>query len=251
MQWNTELLEKRAKIYNRIYFNNEIEKPILIRWSRHLYNSNSNTHAYQKFNGHYHLIMFSVSCSNISDEMMRSILVHEMIHAWQDEHDPNANDNWAEYKGHGPSFIKKCDELNAKFKFTYPLMRYTEGKQLANFIKQNTDVYFVYVMTTSRSEPNVKYPIGVFVKFLYDTEVRSLLKNGLSVKYCKNAKFSDSTSSALINKNVAQTDVPITYSRLKHVTASQFVNTMRDEVGWYHIVTDDDFNYADFVDVEV
>jgi hypothetical protein len=30
-----------------------------------------------------------------------------------------------------------------------------------------------------------------------------------------------------------------------------FVNAIDDEVGWYHIVTDDDFNYNDCVEVDV
>ena len=85
MQWSTEQLEKRAKSYNRIYFNNEIEKPIHIRWSRRMYNADSKTNAYHKDLDNYHLIMLNVSYSNVSEEMMRSTLVHEMIHAWQSE----------------------------------------------------------------------------------------------------------------------------------------------------------------------
>jgi len=252
MQWSIEQLEKRVKAYNRIYFNNEIKKPIYVRWSRRMYNANSNTEAYHKDFDDYHLIMFNVSYSNVSEEMMRSTLVHEMIHAWQHEYDPNMYDEWSKYQGHGPSFIKKCEELNAKFKFTYPLMRYTEGNKLANLKKQNKDVYFVYKMTTSRLAPDVKYPIGVFVKFLYSNEVKSLINRGLSVKYCKNAKFTDKTEyRELDNKYVTQTDVPITYSKFKNITAEDFVSDMHDEVGWYHIVTDDDFNYNDCVEVDV
>ena len=252
MQWTIDILEKRAKIYNRIYFNNEIELPICVRWSRRLYNSNSSMSAYHRSMGDYHLIMFNVSLSNASDEMMRSILVHEMIHAWQEEHDPHLYDEWSKYKGHGPAFIKKCEELNAKFNFTYPLMRYTQGKQLKNLNKQITDVYYVYKMTTCATAPDVEYPLGVFVKFLYSNEVKSLLNRGLSVKYCKNAKFTDKTDyRELDNKYVAQTDAPITYSKLTKCTVDNFINDVHDEVGWYHFATDDDFNYQDCVDVEV
>lgn len=253
MQWTIDILEKRAKAYNRIYFNNEIKKPIYVRWSRRMYNTNSNMNAYHRDFDDYHLIMFNVSYSNASEEMMRTTLVHEMIHAWQHEYDPNMYDEWSKYQGHGPSFIKKCEELNAKFKFTYPLMRYVKGSQLANLKKQNTDVYFVYKMTTSRLDPSVEYPIGVFVKFLYSNEVKSLISKGLTVKYCRNAKFTDKTEyRELDNRYVAQTDVPITYSKLKNIkSASDFVNDVDDEVGWYHIVTDDDFNYNDCVEVNV
>lgn len=252
MQWTIEQLEKRVKAYNRIYFNNEIKKPIYVRLSRRMYNANSSMNAYHKDFDNYHLIMLNVSYSNVSEEMMRSTLVHEMIHAWQHEYDSNMYDEWSEYKGHGPSFIKKCEELNAKFKFTYPLTRYTDVNKLANLKKQNKDVYFVYKMTTSRLAPDVQYPIGVFVKFLYSNEVKNLINKGLSVKYCRNAKFTDKTEyHELNNKYVTQTDVPITYSKLKNINAQDFVNDMHDKVGWYHIVTDDDFNYNDCVEVDV
>lgn len=252
MQWTIEQLEKRTKAYNRIYFNNEIKKPIYVRWSRRMYNANSNMNAYHKNFNDYHLIMLNVSYSNVSEEMMRSTLVHEMIHAWQQEYDPNMYAEWSKYKGHGPSFIKKCEELNAKFKFTYPLMRYADKNKLANLKKQNKDVYFVYKMTTSSLAPDVQYPIGVFIKFLYIDEVKSLINKGLSVKYCKNAKFTDKTEyHELNNKYVTQTDVPITYNKIKKCNIDNFVTNTKDEVGWYHIVTDDDFNYNDCVEIDI
>lgn len=253
MQWTSEILNKRVKIYNRIYFNNEIEKPIYVRWSRHLYNSDSGTNAYCKSVDDYHIIMLNVSHSNVSDEMMRGILVHEMIHAWQDEHDPHCNDEWNKYKGHGPSFIQKCKELNAKFKFTYPLMRYAEEKQQANLKKQNKDVYFVYKMTTSITAPGIEYPIGVFIKFLYREEIVNLTNKGISVKYYPVAKFSDKVEyTDLENKYVTQTDVPITYSRIKGCkSVEDFVMYVKDNIGLYHMVTDDDFNYADGLEIEL
>jgi len=252
MQWNIQQLEKRAQIYNRIYFNNEIELPIRIRWSRHLYNTDSNYDAYCRSNDEYHLIRFNVKYSNVSDEIMRSTLVHEMIHAWQDEHDPHCNDDWAKYEGHGPSFIKKCEELNAKFKFTYPLMRYTQGSKLANIVKQNKDVYFVYKIATSDLDPNMKFPIGVFVKFLYRDEIVNLVNKGVLVKYYTNARFSNKTCYPDIdNKYVTQTDIPVTYTRLKQYKSGSFVQFIRDEFGLYHMVSDDDFNFKDGMDVEL
>lgn len=252
MQWTNQQLEKRAKIYNRIYFNNEIERPIVIQWSRHMYNADSSINAYCKSYSTHHLIMFNVSYSHVSDEIMRSTLVHEMIHAWQAEHDPNWRDDWENVKGHGPSFIQKCEELNAKFKFTYPLMRYTAGNKLANLKKQNTDVYYVYKITTSTVDQSISYPIGVFVKFLYREEIVNLQNKGLSVKYYPNARFSnDIEYPALKNKRVAQTDVPVAYTRIKKCTADNFVQTVKDEFGFYHMATDDDFNFNDGLDIEV
>lgn len=253
MQWTSEILNKRVKIYNRIYFNNEIELPIYVRWSRHLYNSDSNTNAYCSSNDDRHIIMLNVSHSNVSDEMMRGILVHEMIHAWQDEHDQHCNDNWNEFKGHGPSFVKKCKELNAKFKFTYPLMRYAEEKQQFNLKKQNKDVYFVYKMTTSVVAPGIEYPIGVFIKFLYRDEIVNLKNKGISVKYYPVAKFTDKIEyKDLENKYVTQTDVPTTYSRIRGCkSVDEFVGYAKDNIGLYHMVTDDDFNYADGLEIEL
>ena len=107
-------------------------------------------------------------------------------------------------------------------------------------------------MTSSRLDPSVRYPIGVFVKFLYSDEIKNLINKGLTVKYCRNAKFTDKTEyRELDNKYVTQTDVPITYSKFKNITAEDFVDDMHDEVGWYHIVTDDDFNYNDCVEVDI
>lgn len=253
MQWTSEILNKRVINYNRIYFNNEIKNPIYVRWSRHMYNTDSNTNAYCLSKPDKHIIMLNVSHSNVSNEMMRGILVHEMIHAWQDEHDPHCNDNWNEFKGHGPSFVKKCEELNSKFKFTYPLMRYAEKKQQFNLKKQNKDVYFVYKMTTSTVAPDIEYPIGVFIKFLYREEIVNLTNKGISVKYYPNAKFSDKVEYAdLKNKYVTQTDVPVVYSRLKGCkSVEDFVLYIKDEFGLYHMVTDDDFNYDDGMEIEL
>lgn len=253
MQWTSEILNKRVISYNRIYFNNEIEKPIYVRWSRHMYNTDSDTNAYCLSKPDKHIIMLNVSHSNVSNEMMRGILVHEMIHAWQDEHDEHFRDNWKEYKGHGESFIKKCEELNSKFKFTYPLMRYAKAKQQLNLKKQNKDVYFVYKMTTSTVAPDIQYPIGVFIKFLYREEIVNLTNKGISVKYYPVAKFSDKVEYAdLRNKYVTQTDVPVVYSRLKGCkSVEDFVLYIKDEFGLYHMVTDDDFNYEDGMEIEL
>lgn len=253
MQWTSEILNKRVINYNRIYFNNEIKKPIYVRWSRQLYNSDSRTNAYCLSKPDMHIIMLNVTHSNVSNEMMRGLLVHEMIHAWQDEHDKHFLDNWNEYKGHSKSFIKKCAELNSKFKFTYPLMRYAEDKKIFNLKKQNKDVYFVYKMTTSIVAPSIEYPIGVFIKFLYREEIVNLTNKGLSVKYYPIAKFTDKVEyTELKNKYVTQTDVPTTYSRIKGCkSADEFVSYAKDNVGLYRMVTDSDFNYADSLEIEL
>ena len=42
---------------------------------------------------------------------MRSTLVHEMIHAWQDEYDPAQYNDWRKLNGHSPAFIKNVKNL--------------------------------------------------------------------------------------------------------------------------------------------
>lgn len=251
MRWTTDILEKRAKIYNRIYFNNEIEKPIVIRWSRHLFNSKSNTHANERYDGDRHVITFNVLYSNASNEAMRNTLVHEMIHAWQDEHDDTMRDNWKELEGHGPAFVKKCEELSSKFKFTYPLTRYVDDSKDKTVNKLNTDVYYVYKMTNTDVEPDIKYPIGVFIKFLYREEIIRLQHRGLSVKYYIAAKFKKTDYPDIDNKFVTYTDVPITYTRIKNCTADNFVMYVKDYCGYYHMATNDDFNYEDGLEIDL
>jgi len=131
-------------------------------------------------------------------------------------------------------------------------MRYAEDKQQFNLKKQNKDVYFVYTMTTSIVAPGIEYPIGVFIKFLYREEIVNLTNKGLSVKYYPIAKFIDKVEyTDLANKYVTQTDVPTTYSRIKGCkSADEFVSYVKDNVGLYRMVTDDDFNYADGLEIE-
>ena len=153
MQWTAQQLDIRAKAYNRIYFNNEIKKPIYVFWSKTLFNSHSNKNGYCRSLSDRHLIVLNITHKNASDEVMRSLLVHEMIHAWQNEYDPHRNDEWAKYRGHGPSFQQKCAELNAKFKFRYPLARYASTRHMKSIQKTNKDVFYVYKMTTNPKLP--------------------------------------------------------------------------------------------------
>lgn len=251
MRWTTDRLQKRIKIYNRIYFNNEIKKPIFIKWSRHLYNSDSTIQAHEVTYSDRHEITLSISYSNASDEAIRSTLVHEMIHAWQNEYHPITHDEFKTSEGHGPEFLKKCEELNSKFKFTYPLMRYASKSKQNTVNKLDTDVYFVYKMTTSSVDESLKYPIGVFVKFLYREEIVRLTNKGLSVKYYTDAKFGKTEYADISGKFVTKTDVPVTYTQIKNCNADNFISYAADNFGWYHIVTDDDFNYEDGKEIEL
>lgn len=107
MDWTLDSLNKKVKNYNRIYFNNEIKLPIVVKWSRHLFNSDSNTNAHCRLINNTHVITINVTYQSVSEEMMRSTLVHEMIHAWQEEYDDDLYADWSKYKGHRSSVHSK------------------------------------------------------------------------------------------------------------------------------------------------
>lgn len=251
MEWTVSDLNKRVKSYNRIYFDNEIELPVVVKLSRHLFNSGSNTYAYSSTRGNTHEIVVSIKLLNASSEMIRSVLVHELVHAWQDEHDPKANDNFKELQGHGPAFMKKCEELNSKFKFRYPIQRYMDDRRIQSVERSSGNIYYVYKMINSKVEPSVEYPIGVFVKFLYKNEIDRLKRHGLSVKYYKNAVYSDTTEwKPDRNKRVSESDNFVTYNMIKDCTADTLIKHILDKLNKYCIATDDDFNYQDGIEVD-
>ena len=107
-------------------------------------------------------------------------------------------------------------------------------------------------MTTSTAAPNVQYPIGVFIKFLYREEIVRLVNRGFSVKYYTNAVFSNNADTKdNIGKSVAQTDVPVTYTKIKNCTLDNFVQFCVDYCGRYHIASDDEFNFEDGVEIDL
>lgn len=256
MDWTTEALTKKAKIFNRIYFNNEIKYPIVIKWSRHLFNADSSTNAHHRFINNTHVITFNVTYQCVSEEMMRSTLVHEMIHAWQSEYDDDMYSDWSKYKGHGPAFLAKCDELNQKFKFTYPLTRYTAGNKLKQLNKQKEGAYFVYKQSYYIDDDGTKveFPIGCFVKFLLSNEIAHLLRNGLLVKFLRKPIFSNKCKySALRGKSLdnANGNWYVTYSALKKITAIDFLQSMCDAGYRSYLFDDDDFNFETAINAEV
>lgn len=246
MEWTISDLNKRVKNYNRIYFDNEIKLPIVVKLSRRIFNAGSDTYAYSVFNNDIHEIVISAKLLNASKEMLRSILVHELIHAWQDEHDPEFYVNYKELKGHGPAFLKKCEELNSKFKFRYPLERYVQDRGQKSVKRSSGGVYYVYKMTHSKVKLDLTYPIGVFVKLLYRDEIVHLVNKGLSVKFYDKAVYSDSFEwKPYRHTLVANTDLLVTYNSIKNCTANNFVQHITNEFSSYKIATDDDFNYQD------
>lgn len=252
MEWTVSDLNGRVKNYNRIYFNNEIELPIVVKLSKHLFNSENTTYAYSILKNNTHHIVISAKLLNVSNEMLRSVLVHELIHAWQDEHDPEADVNYKELEGHGPAFLKKCEELNSKFKFRYPIERYMDDHRVQVIDRSSGSVYYVYKLTTSKVEPDLTYPIGVFVKLLYRDEIVHLVNRGLTVKYYDKAVYSDSFEwKPYRHKLVANTDLLVTYNSIKNCTADNFVQYILDEFRSVKVATDDDFNYRDGREIDL
>lgn len=159
-------------------------------------------------------------------------------------------------KGIGPAFIAKCEELNSKFKFTYPLMRYTSGNKLKQLEKQKDGAYFVYKQSYYLEDDGTKveFPLGCFVKFLYSDEVRKLKRNGLEVKYLRKPTFSNKCK--YVNdrgKTLDNTESKwyVTFNNIKNMTAVDFVQSMCDAGYRGYLFDDDDFNFDTAVDVEI
>lgn len=254
MEWSIDVLQRKANSYNRIYFNNEIKLPIVIKWSKQLYNAKSDTNAHEKTVDDVHYITFNINMQSVSEEIMRNTLVHEMIHAWQDEYDPHVNDDFKNLAGHGPSFVKKCEELNKKFKFRYPLMRYTSGNKLKSLERSSNGMFFVYKDTyyiDDKTGEKVYFPIGVFVKMLYGNEINSLRRRGFKVNYYKNPVFSEHVAmGGFEHKPVESSQSDIKYSFIKNVTAADFVQYMYDNGRRNYLFADDEFNFEDAMKVE-
>lgn len=239
-----ENLTKRVKAYNRIYFNNEIEYPIVVKLSKQLFNSHSWKHAYHIFKNDCHYIVLNVKLYNASYEILRNTLVHEMIHAWQEEYDPTFYDNFSKTNGHNEVFYNKCDELNKKFKFTYNLNRYASDNIMTQLSKHANDCFYVYVIEQDYYDPSTKYALGAFVKFLYLDEANHLKRNGLHIRYYKRAKFNNNVPINLKNKNIVDTDFLYTYYNIKNYTAK----TLTRYNSWY-LVPENNFNFKDGIEI--
>lgn len=250
MEWTTEQLNKRVKAYNRIYFDNEIRLPIIVKWSRHMFNADSDTLGASLQASDIHVIRLNVKFHTASNDLMKHTLLHEMIHAWQDEHDDKFYDDWKTHEGHTEAFLRKAKEINQKAKLRYPIERYADSRVTKSLRKKSTYVYYVYFITHSKTDEKLQYPIGVFVKFLYKGEVDKLKRHGLSVKYYDNAVYSDTTEwKPDRNQSVSERHNLVTYNFIKDCTPETLIKHVLDKQSRYYIATDDDFNYSDGVEV--
>ena len=107
-----------------------------------------------------HIIKLNTALYNATPELMKNTLVHELIHAWQAEHEDDLGDEW-----HDDTFNKWCNKLNETGDFLYPLANEATPKEQNAFDKTNKSAFFVYRITKS------KKIYGVFINFLYENEI--------------------------------------------------------------------------------
>lgn len=251
MEWDFKKISELVNTYNTMYFDNAIKYPIEVIFSRHLSNSDSSTSGYHVFKNNIHYIVLNAKYMNASVELLKSVLVHEMIHAWQYEYAPISDEERSTSEGHGDAFIQKSNEISSKDKFTYPLQRYLSQSAVSQLKKQSRSLYYVYVEQTYEDNgETITYPEGVFVRSLYDDEVKHLRKNGLKVKYYRAPKFSSTCAYVdFRNKYIVDAPVLVTYNTLKHVTSANFYTALSTAGKKLNIMTDDMFNYNDGIEV--
>jgi len=149
-----------------------------------------------------HIIKLNTALYNATPELMKNTLVHELIHAWQAEHEVDLGDEW-----HDDTFNKWCNKLNETGDFLYPLANEATPKEQNAFDKTNKSAFFVYRITKS------KKIYGVFINFLYDNEINWLKNKGFLIKYYSKIKPK--------NKLLKEEDFNIHFANISDMTKSQ------------------------------
>ena len=85
MEWSLVDLKNLVAEYNKTYFNDEIEKPIVIKWDYSSFKNVECTYATMQYKNKTHILRVNPILHDCSPELMKNTLVHELIHAWQDE----------------------------------------------------------------------------------------------------------------------------------------------------------------------
>lgn len=182
MQWNKQKLQQLADNFNEKYFNNEIKAPIQVKLSRSLYMDDKDWGNAIFKKTKTHIINLNAGLVNADYDLIECTLVHELIHCLQDEVDTTWEKTYKEDGGHNKYFFDKCAELNKKHKFKYPLQQYVSQDELDAIANSDNGMYYVYTFEYySDFYPNM--PLGFFVKYLYDIEIRMLKRKGFKIKY--------------------------------------------------------------------
>lgn len=182
MQWNKQKLQKLVNEYNTKYFNNEIKQPLVVKLDRSLYLDDKEWGNATFKNKGVHVIRLNVKLLNADYDLIEGTLVHEMVHCLQDEIDNTWEETYDDDGGHNKFFNDKCDELNKKFNFKYPLQRYVTAEELQALNDTVNGMYYVYGYEYL-NDFNPKCPVGFFIKYLYDIEINMLKRRGFKIKY--------------------------------------------------------------------
>lgn len=172
-----------------------------------------------------HILKLNTALYNATPELMKNTLVHELIHAWQSEHEENLGDEW-----HDETFNKWCKKLNETGDFLYPLANEATPKEQNAFDKTNNSAFFVYRITKS------KKIYGVFINFLYENEINWLKNKGFLIKYYSKIKPK--------NKLLQEEDFNIHFANISDMTKSQITpSNIKSKIGKNKIFTNKDFNF--------
>lgn len=255
MRWNTPDIVELLKYYIKKYFRNSIKNEIAVVWSRKLYNAELNNtingdgaeaKMYTYTDG-THKLKLNTSLYNASPELMKNTLVHELIHAWQGEH------GYLDEKPgmHGETFMKWCDKLNATGDFKYPLAPVASNKEDKVYKKSKNSGYYVYIMTSEHGNAANKYPIGIFINFLYLDECNWLKNKGFNIRYYTNLK-PGSTAPSDLKSGLYQFNhyfLTLTFMKKNKVDSTNFIKKIYDEWGSSRFFDDTDFNFTNGVEV--
>lgn len=211
MLWNKQDLQNLLNEYNKKYFNDEIKYPINLKLSRTYYNDDRYWGSAFFNKNNVHIIKLNVNMLNADIELLKCILIHEMIHCLQDEIDNTWEKTYAKDKGHNKFFLKKCKELNNKYNFKFPLQRYVSQEQEDSLKELDNSMYYVYTnLYYNEFMPNIPY--GFFIKHLYDVEIQMLKRKGWKIKFFE--KVIEKKNSETVSLNGKNT---IKYNQLKNI----------------------------------
>lgn len=118
MEITTALLAKKFNEFNATYFAGQI--PMV---SFTFSNTRNNLGMYFPKT---HTIRITRYYKNMTEHDMEEILIHEMVHAWQNK---THNNDTGRNRSHGPRFYKKANEINAMSKGYFHISRLTTLSQ--------------------------------------------------------------------------------------------------------------------------
>lgn len=185
MEWSLVDLKNLVAEYNKTYFNDEIEKPIVIKWDYSSFKNVECTYATMQYKNKTHILRVNPILHDCSPELMKNTLVHELIHAWQDEwEDQSAKD----YDPHKGKFIEWCQYLNSNFNFKFPIDELASKKEGKSLKRTIYSLYYVY--KDFQAKDGNTHTVGLFIKVISAADIGRLKAHGLKVKHYLHPKGS-------------------------------------------------------------